>query len=369
MGTENLSLYDKWFRLADEDHDGKVGGAEAVKFFQKSSLPQPSLAQIWQIASNGAPALGKPQFNGAMQLVSLAQQSGGTIDPGIARQVMIGLGPKLPPPRMAGLPVPYTPGAPSPGAAGGGGAGWGPGGGGMMGQGAAFPSSGSTGGYFSQQHFGTFPASGPTGMMAPGHPGSGPSGPSWAARPGPPSGAFPGAGATGGYGMQGMGGGGSQGPSAGPGTPGGLPPMTATEEQLYSSLFARLDQGHTGAVQGQSVFPLFSSSGLPRDTLRDIWGLVAGNRGSLTQEEFVTAHYLLDCARRGCTLPNQLPAAGFPPRAGAAWPPGQQMGPRGSEAPQQEDPLSAVNDAFASLGASLGVPQHLLSGSGARGAP
>jgi hypothetical protein len=46
MGTETLSLFDKWFKLADEDGDGKVGGPEAVRFFQRSGLPQPSLAQV-----------------------------------------------------------------------------------------------------------------------------------------------------------------------------------------------------------------------------------------------------------------------------------------------------------------------------------
>eukprot|EP00951_Prasinocladus_malaysianus_P034735 scaffold352906_cov48-Prasinocladus_malaysianus.AAC.1 len=30
MGTENLSLYEQWFKVADEDHDGKIAGAEAV---------------------------------------------------------------------------------------------------------------------------------------------------------------------------------------------------------------------------------------------------------------------------------------------------------------------------------------------------
>lgn len=46
MGTENFSLFEQWFRLADEDNDGKVAGAEAVKFFKRSELPQPVLAQV-----------------------------------------------------------------------------------------------------------------------------------------------------------------------------------------------------------------------------------------------------------------------------------------------------------------------------------
>jgi hypothetical protein len=35
-----------WFRLADEDRDGGVGGAEAVRFFTKSGLPQDVLGQV-----------------------------------------------------------------------------------------------------------------------------------------------------------------------------------------------------------------------------------------------------------------------------------------------------------------------------------
>lgn len=35
-----------WFKLADEDHDGVVGGAEAVKFFLRSGLSQAVLGQV-----------------------------------------------------------------------------------------------------------------------------------------------------------------------------------------------------------------------------------------------------------------------------------------------------------------------------------
>eukprot|EP00191_Tetraselmis_sp_GSL018_P025122 CAMPEP_0177627278 /NCGR_PEP_ID=MMETSP0419_2-20121207/31115_1 /TAXON_ID=582737 /ORGANISM="Tetraselmis sp., Strain GSL018" /LENGTH=226 /DNA_ID=CAMNT_0019128415 /DNA_START=132 /DNA_END=809 /DNA_ORIENTATION=- len=135
MGTEGPSLYEKWFSLADEDHDGAIGGSEAVKFFQRSGLPQHSLAQIWQLASNGGPVLGKSQFGAAMQLVALAQRDGGSLNPAQARQVMLGLGPSLGPPRMAGLAAPQ---APRPGQADG------------RPAAAAFPASGSTGGYFMQ---------------------------------------------------------------------------------------------------------------------------------------------------------------------------------------------------------------------------
>lgn len=39
-------LAEQWFRLADEDKDGKIGGAEAVKFFTRSGLPKDVLGQV-----------------------------------------------------------------------------------------------------------------------------------------------------------------------------------------------------------------------------------------------------------------------------------------------------------------------------------
>ena len=37
---------EQWFRAADEDRDGVIGGAEAVKFFQRSGLAQEVLGQV-----------------------------------------------------------------------------------------------------------------------------------------------------------------------------------------------------------------------------------------------------------------------------------------------------------------------------------
>ncbi len=38
-------LYEQWFRIADADKDGAVGGGEAVSFFMRSGLPQGVLGQ------------------------------------------------------------------------------------------------------------------------------------------------------------------------------------------------------------------------------------------------------------------------------------------------------------------------------------
>jgi len=42
-----------WFRLADEDKDGAIAGAEAVKFFTKSGLPQDVLGQVRLLKNQG----------------------------------------------------------------------------------------------------------------------------------------------------------------------------------------------------------------------------------------------------------------------------------------------------------------------------
>jgi hypothetical protein len=42
----NTVQLDQWFRAADEDRDGVIGGAEAVRFFQRSGLAQEVLGQV-----------------------------------------------------------------------------------------------------------------------------------------------------------------------------------------------------------------------------------------------------------------------------------------------------------------------------------
>lgn len=44
--ANNTDLFDTYFRRADLDGDGQISGAEAVGFFQGSSLPQQVLAQV-----------------------------------------------------------------------------------------------------------------------------------------------------------------------------------------------------------------------------------------------------------------------------------------------------------------------------------
>jgi len=74
------AIYDDWFRAADSDGDGRVTGADAVAFFARSGLERAALARVWEL-SNSARAgyLDKPSFFRAMDLISLAQASGGLV--------------------------------------------------------------------------------------------------------------------------------------------------------------------------------------------------------------------------------------------------------------------------------------------------
>ena len=53
----DADLFDEWFRIADRDRDGKVSGAEAVDFFQKSGLSKETLFE----ASSCQHSFGSPK--------------------------------------------------------------------------------------------------------------------------------------------------------------------------------------------------------------------------------------------------------------------------------------------------------------------
>ena len=42
----DAELFERWFVIADQDHDGMVSGSEAVEFFGRSSLSQETLFQV-----------------------------------------------------------------------------------------------------------------------------------------------------------------------------------------------------------------------------------------------------------------------------------------------------------------------------------
>lgn len=42
----DAQLFERWFVIADQDHDGLVSGSEAVEFFTRSNLGQETLFQV-----------------------------------------------------------------------------------------------------------------------------------------------------------------------------------------------------------------------------------------------------------------------------------------------------------------------------------
>ncbi|KAG9455111.1 hypothetical protein H6P81_008015 [Aristolochia fimbriata] len=72
---EHQKIYQEWFQCADSDGDGRITGADAIKFFGLSNLSRAELKQVWAIADSKRQGyLGFKEFVSAMQLVSLAQQ-------------------------------------------------------------------------------------------------------------------------------------------------------------------------------------------------------------------------------------------------------------------------------------------------------
>ena len=72
--ASNLRMYTAWFKEADADRDGRVGGKEAASFLQKSYLPRNVLGQIWTLSDtqqNGS--LTFSQFCRALVLISKIQ--------------------------------------------------------------------------------------------------------------------------------------------------------------------------------------------------------------------------------------------------------------------------------------------------------
>lgn len=67
-------------------------------------------------------------------------------------------------------------------------------------------------------------------------------------------------------------------------------PLTPEENKLYHEQFRRLDDEELGIVTGEAVKPLFAASGLPAQTLSQVWALVdVNNNGFLNFDEFGAA--------------------------------------------------------------------------------
>lgn len=71
-------------------------------------------------------------------------------------------------------------------------------------------------------------------------------------------------------------------------------------------------------MQGGDCAGFFMQWGLQKEVLRDIWEVVAGDEGRLSQDHFLGCLYLMDLAKRGAPPPKFLPPGLFPPIAGAS---------------------------------------------------
>ncbi|KAJ9523147.1 hypothetical protein QJQ45_023960 [Haematococcus lacustris] len=299
-GPDQQQLFTQWFRIADQDGDGVVGGAEAVRFFQRSALDQSTLGQVWELASGGAPCLNQMQFSASMRLVALAQArchccstgshaNGGRLPLDQARVTLAGLGPPLPTPAMHGMQqyggVSYSPQVT-----------------GAYGAGQAGPSPAAPAGQTAATNQ-TAQLGGPPNPL----PGPQPAQPSYVHAPahaGAPA-------AGGGYAPQFTGVGYQPQETGG----GSFAPATPADMARYQAAFQQLDSDRDGLVQGSDCFTFFMQWGLDKAVLRHIWDIVAGSGGALTQAQLVACLYLMDAAKRGIKPPPALPPGPFPPVA------------------------------------------------------
>ncbi|XP_074556622.1 uncharacterized protein LOC141812531 [Curcuma longa] len=97
-----MEIFDEYFKQADSDRDGRISGAEAVAFFQRSNLPKNVLAQVWMHADqNRTGFLGRTEFYNALKLVTVAQ-SGRQLTPEIVKSALYGpAAAKIPAPKIS----------------------------------------------------------------------------------------------------------------------------------------------------------------------------------------------------------------------------------------------------------------------------
>jgi hypothetical protein len=82
--------------------------------------------------------------------------------------------------------------------------------------------------------------------------------------------------------------------------------------EQYTSQFRSCEKN--GLVSGGAAKGVMSASGLPVAQLRKIWELSDIDKdGSLDQQEFVIAMFLMDSAKKGTALPTRLDDDMIPP--------------------------------------------------------
>lgn len=105
-----------------------------------------------------------------------------------------------------------------------------------------------------------------------------------------------------------------RGMSLGQSQNGGIWAIDAAEKAQSDQFFDMLDTSRQGILQGDIAVPFFVQSGLPEETLAQIWDLSdIRKEGTLTKEEFAVARRLVMDVLAGKPLPDQLDQSMIPP--------------------------------------------------------
>lgn len=101
-------------------------------------------------------------------------------------------------------------------------------------------------------------------------------------------------------------------------TNGGLPPnfwsFSAVDKASYTPMFHSLHP-RDGLVPGANIKPVLMESGLPNETLAQIWRLADWDGdGYMDIDEFSVAMHLVKAVEHGADLPEKLPSSLIPNR-------------------------------------------------------
>ncbi|GAN04352.1 hypothetical protein MAM1_0061c03812 [Mucor ambiguus] len=90
--------------------------------------------------------------------------------------------------------------------------------------------------------------------------------------------------------------------------------VSAQEKQQFDAYFDKIDSHRAGAIQGKEAVEFFKNSRLPETDLAHIWDLAdIQQRGALSRDEFAVAMHLIHKRLAGEQLPTSLPKTLIPP--------------------------------------------------------
>ncbi|KAG1088272.1 hypothetical protein G6F42_020329 [Rhizopus arrhizus] len=98
--------------------------------------------------------------------------------------------------------------------------------------------------------------------------------------------------------------------------------VSAQEKQQFDAYFDKIDSNRVGAIQGKEAVEFFKNSRLPETDLAHIWDLAdIQQRGALSRDEFAVAMHLIHKRLAGEQLPASLPKTLIPPSTNTQQPP------------------------------------------------